>query len=58
MKQILEVYLFGQVLGTHSFLLKGGFLHIPFHFSGYIRNMKNTLFFKLKAVRLFGIIRL
>jgi len=21
-----EVYLFGQILGTHSFLLKGGFL--------------------------------
>ena len=26
MKQPPEVYLFGQVLGTHSFLLKGGFL--------------------------------
>ena len=26
MKQVFEVYLFGQVLGTHSFLLKGGFL--------------------------------
>ena len=26
MKQKHDVYLFGQVLGTHSFLLKGGFL--------------------------------
>ena len=26
MKQNHEVYLFGQILGTHSFLLKGGFL--------------------------------
>ena len=26
MKQNTDVYLFGQVLGTHSFLLKGGFL--------------------------------
>ncbi len=26
MKRDAEVYLFGQVLGTHSFLLKGGFL--------------------------------
>ena len=26
MKREAEVYLFGQVLGTHSFLLKGGFL--------------------------------
>ena len=26
MKQNHDVYLFGQVLGTHSFLLKGGFL--------------------------------
>ena len=26
MKTKPEVYLFGQVLGTHSFLLKGGFL--------------------------------
>ena len=26
MKQNCDVYLFGQVLGTHSFLLKGGFL--------------------------------
>ena len=24
-----DVYLFGQVLGTHSFLLKGGFLPAP-----------------------------
>ena len=26
MKKKPEVYLFGQILGTHSFLLKGGFL--------------------------------
>ncbi len=26
MKQACDVYLFGQILGTHSFLLKGGFL--------------------------------
>ena len=26
MKEKVEVYLFGQILGTHSFLLKGGFL--------------------------------
>ena len=26
MQQKAEVYLFGQVLGTHSFLLKDGFL--------------------------------
>ena len=24
--QAYDVYLFGQILGTHSFLLKGGFL--------------------------------
>ena len=24
-----EAYLFGQVLGTHSFLLEDGFLHPP-----------------------------
>lgn len=26
MKQQPEVYLYGQILGTHSFLLNGGFL--------------------------------